>query len=262
MSAEMRLETITPEKASEWLKHNKSNRALSSGHVARLAAAITAGEWKLNGESIKFNGTQLVDGQHRLNAIIRAGIPVKSYVVRGLESDVFDTLDQGKVRSLGDILSVTGEKNCVTLASATRWFWVLKNKTTVGACSSITNATMCEFLQKHPGLRESVDFVRKTDMQNISISRGILSAFHFAFSEKDKEAADRFIVRVLAGEGIDRAMPEYKLRSAILDQSKSAKKLHVNQMATLIAKTWNACRSGKPLKQLKVSQDETRPELI
>lgn len=262
MSAEMRLETITPEKASEWLKHNKSNRSLSSSNVAKLAAAITAGQWRLNGESIKFNGVSLVDGQHRLNAIIRAGIPVKSYVVRGLESDVFDTLDQGKSRSLGDLLSVAGEKNYATLASAIRWCWVLETETTVGNCSNVTNATMHEFLLSHPKLRDSVAFVRSADDRTLGISIGMVSGFHYVFSEKDKAFADRFISRIMIGEDIDRTMPEYKLRSALLTQASAAKKLHVNQVATLVAKTWNAARSGKPLKQLKVAADEARPKLI
>ena len=105
MATEMRKENITPSKAAEYLKANRSNRPVNRKHVERLARAISNGEWLINGESIKWNCSDLIDGQHLLLAVIMANKPIETYVVRGLQDAAFDSLDQGKSRSLGDILA-------------------------------------------------------------------------------------------------------------------------------------------------------------
>ena len=80
----IRVETITPERATQILAtQNTGNRSISRRHVAVLAEEIKAGRWKLNGDTICFNGSRLIDGQHRLSAIAASGIPVESLVVYG-----------------------------------------------------------------------------------------------------------------------------------------------------------------------------------
>lgn len=62
-------EVITPERAAEMLSKNKSNRKINQANVRRIADDMLTGNYKLNGETIKFyaDGT-LADGQHRLTA--------------------------------------------------------------------------------------------------------------------------------------------------------------------------------------------------
>ena len=89
----------------------QGNRPLRTSCIERYADIIKRGQWELNGETIKFDtsGT-LLDGQHRLSAVILAGMPIKSYVIRDLPRKVFDTLDTGKGRTGADVLSLRGEK--------------------------------------------------------------------------------------------------------------------------------------------------------
>lgn len=98
----VKLETITPKKAKEWLeKRNTYNRAMRPSWVATLVGYIKAGKWKMTGDSIKFakDGT-LLDGQHRLAACVESGVAIQSLVVYGLEEDMYAWLDQGKPRTL------------------------------------------------------------------------------------------------------------------------------------------------------------------
>ena len=114
--------TVTPTLAKDWLSKNTRNRRLSEAMVSRYAQAITAGEWMLNGEPIKFSKSgALIDGQHRLNACIRAGVPFSTYVIRGLNEDVFATLDMGKNRRTPDLISIEGGKHVITVAAAISW---------------------------------------------------------------------------------------------------------------------------------------------
>lgn len=106
---EMQLEKITPEIAQRYLKRNVSNyRKISKSKVAQYAQEMKAGRWQTNGESIAFDESgRLKNGQHRLAAIMMAGIPVEMVVVRGVDNDV-NIYDVGSCRSLAQIAQANG----------------------------------------------------------------------------------------------------------------------------------------------------------
>lgn len=87
----IREESVTPTLAASYLAMNKLNRDRSSGHVRRLADAMLSGAWKENGDTIVFNCGRLIDGQHRLAAIIESGVTVKMLIVEGVDADAFTT---------------------------------------------------------------------------------------------------------------------------------------------------------------------------
>lgn len=105
------IEFIWPQKAAEMLENNLNNRKVSQNVVDLFARDMANKEWELNGESIKFdrNG-RLIDGQHRLLAIIKAGVSVQTFVVRGLSPKTIYTQDTGRRRSLKDAFDVEGIK--------------------------------------------------------------------------------------------------------------------------------------------------------
>lgn len=74
------LTTVTPEDAKWLLNYHKVKmRPIDWGNVDRLAEKMKNGTWNPKSDrGISFRHTGvLVDGQHRLNAIIKAGIPVE-----------------------------------------------------------------------------------------------------------------------------------------------------------------------------------------
>src|SRR5256885_4562153 len=74
-----RVVTITPKKAAEYLERNTANRPLSAKTVRDFAAAMRRGEWQVTHQGIAFDTTRaLVDGQHRLAAIVQADVPVQA----------------------------------------------------------------------------------------------------------------------------------------------------------------------------------------
>ena len=77
------VEKITPELAKKYLANNKINRGLNKNSVAKYATSMQEGRWKLNGEPIQFNcdGT-LINGQHRLQACVRADTSFDTLVAR------------------------------------------------------------------------------------------------------------------------------------------------------------------------------------
>jgi len=112
-----RLVLITPTLAKQYLLQNKDNRKLRAPIIKKYASFMEKGEWILNDQSISFdvNG-RLLNGQHRLNAVILSGITIKSFVTRNLPEDSFKYLDVGASRSQGDIHKMS--KYCAALISS------------------------------------------------------------------------------------------------------------------------------------------------
>ena len=94
-----RVQTITPSRAAGLLAANTTNRPLSRAVVRSFAEAMRRGDWVVTHQGIAFdvNGV-LVDGQHRLAAIIEADLPVAVTVFTDVGEGAFDVLDTGKRR--------------------------------------------------------------------------------------------------------------------------------------------------------------------
>ncbi len=100
---------VTPEMARDWLANQAVNRTIIWGWVHFLCSEMKAGDWLSDGvECISFNvDNKLIDGQHRLLALLEFGEPICMAVALG----VTDYLGLQKPRTLPDILQIRkGEK--------------------------------------------------------------------------------------------------------------------------------------------------------
>jgi hypothetical protein len=96
---------VTPEMAAAWLTANTANRAVRRSHAVSLARLMRAGEWRLTHQGVAFDRSgHLIDGQHRLLAIVEAGVPVEILVFVDCPDDTFGALDRGLKRQLRDDL--------------------------------------------------------------------------------------------------------------------------------------------------------------
>ena len=114
------VQKITPQKARVMLKNNPSNRKVNDRHVTKLATSMRAGDWKDNGQSIVFSQQgALMDGQHRLHAIIESETPIKMLVVEGADNDAVLTIDSGKARNLADSFEIYGHSYSTAKSNVT-----------------------------------------------------------------------------------------------------------------------------------------------
>lgn len=106
---DVKLETITPAVAEKYLEKNLCNRHVREGWVSELANIIKMGRWKIVHQGIGFDKMgKLIDGQHRLLAIIKAELPVDMYVARGLDETTREVVDTQAKRTPADILRIHG----------------------------------------------------------------------------------------------------------------------------------------------------------
>jgi len=112
--------TITPQIAAEWLTLNKYNRPLSKVHVKRLENEIINGRWQEDSnDCITFDTDGfLVNGQHRLTAILNSQMTVNAYVMFNASKTVWDISVGEKQRNLRDNI------HHGNLAGDTNWKYV------------------------------------------------------------------------------------------------------------------------------------------
>lgn len=107
---------VTPDMASNWLTMNKNNRKVLKERVREYAQAMLAGRWSLTHQGIAFDTAgNLLDGQHRLMAIVMAGIPIEMNVTFGVEHKDGEVLeiDVGRNRTYKNIVEMTGNNDRV-----------------------------------------------------------------------------------------------------------------------------------------------------
>ena len=101
------VELVTPDVAAKWLTTSKGNRTIRQHAVVAYADAMARGEWHVNDAGIGFDAEgHLINGHHRLMAVVSAGCSVKMLVCRNLEREAIGTIDCGRPRTLGDRLSL------------------------------------------------------------------------------------------------------------------------------------------------------------
>lgn len=107
------IEVITPEVASNFLQKNYCNRPVSSSHVARLARTMEAGQFRHTHQGIAFDSNgNLVDGQHRLLAILASNTTQTLHVTRGIPTNSLSSIDcQSRPRTVSDSLAMEGSKH-------------------------------------------------------------------------------------------------------------------------------------------------------
>lgn len=112
-------EVITPEIAKEMLKKNLPyNRAISKRTVDLFVSDMKAGLWYEDTAAtiaISEKG-YLLDGQHRLTALVQYGKPLCMLVARDVNEAAFEYIDNGKVREPWQFMDGPQVKNRQAMA--------------------------------------------------------------------------------------------------------------------------------------------------
>jgi len=96
---------VTPTMAQRWLDEcNTQNRCKRGWWLEALCAAMLRGEWITTHQGIAFAASgRLLDGQHRLEAIVKSGMAIEMLVVYGLDDAAFGAIDTGVKRTISDL---------------------------------------------------------------------------------------------------------------------------------------------------------------
>lgn len=197
------VEMIDQQKADEYLKKRGHNRPLSPAHLLDLEGRQRRGEWKLNAaDAIVFDeNDELRNGQHRLQMVLATGIPMEAIVVKNAPADAFMVYDDGRKRSIGDVLFINGEKESLLLGEALKHIFAYLSRAQPGQSASKQQLT--DLLQQHPTIRNTIA-IDVSLFQKGQMDRPIIAGMHWLFRQADQERADRFMEQYITGLDYDR----------------------------------------------------------
>ena len=259
------LMSITPDLAMKWLKRNHINRPIQRKHVQALVAAIRDGQWDdANGETIIFGATgNLLDGQHRLTAVVEAQHQIVSLVVFGVEESKRGTIDTGNRRLLGHFMGMMGKKNGITLAATLSYLHAWEEGTLLADQHGLPFKTYQEgmaFYAAHPGIEDSVSIAKNRVSPLISGAQGCM--LHWLFAQKDAKLAQVWVDTLHDGREREGYENFFVLRERLIKQHRLRDKLHVLECSVYAIKAWNATRRGVPIRVFKWFGTEPIPKII
>jgi len=266
-------ESVSPSTALEYLECNTKNRPIKQKHVDRLAEDMREDRWNQDGAPIRFgkDGT-LLDGQHRLLALVKAKKTIRFIVVRGLDKEAFTTIDTGSKRSTSDALHIKGEKNYSILAGALGVVvQYLKTGALIrGASGSMpTTSELVETLGAAPEIRLSVNHVvanknsgaKSGGTSAMLMSPTLMAGIHYLFADKNRPLADLWVTGMAKGFDSE-ANPSFSmLRERLIGNTMAKAKLPREYIAAICVKAWNSERSGNHVKTLRYSDEEGFPNI-
>ena len=218
---------------------------------------MAAGRWAVNGEPIIIaDDDGLNDGQHRLHAVVAAGITIDAIVVRGVAADTFDTLGAARVRSAGDVIALCGGQHVNVAAAAARMAlnFSLGRQLRFGA----TRKEITDYWAAHPYVQTAAGIAHN---HRGHLSASALAAVIFLANERgffDEQIAD-FLDGVQTGAGLPKGDPRLTLREwATNERLRGRGAVAASTAFSAIARAWTAFARGEQLKLIKPTSYPTQ----
>ena len=246
-------EFITPIIAKKYLERNTFNRRISQPILLRYTNDMISGKWKEDTyEPIKIseNG-RILDGQHRLLAIVKSNCSIYVHVAYNVDESVFDVLDTGKVRNASDCFFVAGVKLANSLPSIMSYYNLLEEGRTNGVQIN-HRSTNAELLQQY--------YEDELFWQNIGrisynlyvsfakiLPSSIIGGFYAHFYKLNPDKAEMFMNQLCTGLDVSNKSI-HMLRKKLMQDKMSPRKMLPNLKMALIIKTWNYFINGANMK--------------
>jgi hypothetical protein len=253
----LRTVEVTPLMADWLLSHNSNNRKLRPKAVDAFAALMRAGRFRGLASppiQVSWEGV-LLDGQHRLHAIVETGATQTMYLREGVDPADFDAIDNGGagVRNANDLLGRTGIANgnaLAAVANLVRLFDTRPHVTWSGSTTgrlSVQDAT-AEVRRQAKEYIEAQSYGSRVKEARVQGSTFAAIAFIVARQSEQMGQFDEFTKQVATGEMLASDAPAYVLRRWSLQRESGGNN---TQAAFIIAaKAWNSHRNGDRVTKL------------
>ncbi|MFD4789315.1 hypothetical protein ACFWN1_20110 [Streptomyces sp. NPDC058459] len=262
---------MTVELAAELLSRENFNRRLNRGHVATLAASMVRGHWQVTHQGIALDGPlatgSVIDGQHRLHAVVEAGVAVPMLVFEHVSRDTFRVLDTGQRRTAADALSLKGESNSQLLASTVRHVHLYLNVPVgqwIGPKARMTNDQILEALEKDPdGYREAAAVGRKLGPKALIIPTAAAVGYYVTVDgSTPRTRVDEWLSGVASGANLSGGDPRLALCRTLINARGrgNQRRRSTRAQSGLYVKAWNHWMEGDEITELKMAKNQRLPK--
>lgn len=265
---------ITPELAKDILEnHNNLNRNRNKEHVKALLNNMKQGTWRFNGDTIRFDrGGELIDGQHRLAALVEFGKPLPMIVVKGFDKETMRTIDQEiKPRNLADLFKINGVKYTTDVSATINRFFAMggTNSFVSSNRSSKVSGTSGNLIRKttidakyneyfaNPDLWDDIVLYARRCYKNTRLLRtsdigGMYAFLYLRMHHSDEEIRGFFDRLCFTETDIDVIN---RLRDLLIRDLVSKAPMTSFVKSQYLVKTWNYYIKGKDVKVLSYNKN-------
>lgn len=238
---------ITVSIAKKMLEGHENYRGLDLRRVIQYANDMQRGDWDECGQPILFDeNNNLIDGQHRLHAVIRSGCSIKFWVIYGVRG--VETIDTHKPRTLRNLLERQKYPKAQLVSAALQYVlaWEVTGKLSRDTGSSYpSRKTLLACLERHPRLHEYC--AQNKALTSLGLSNAFTSALRYVLVRSSSEdVAFQFLGELAIGEMLQKTSPVFQLRTRLIrNKERGAIKVSPRTVIALVTKAWNLWVSGQ-----------------
>jgi hypothetical protein len=242
---------VTPEMADTWLVGMRVQRRLRKGNLAKLVRIIETGKWLLMPHGLVFSGAgRLLDGQHRLRAIVDTGKAQWLVLARGCPAEYYGMIGDAVAPKNGeDVLKAAGCAGYVSyVGNAVRMTWRASlGYSPFNEAQQPTNEELVETYLAH---RERIDegAMLAGRVRELCSSPGTLAYVLALALGTDAEETRRFVEGVQTGINLPEGDPALFLRNVWTDHRVKGIVRHRSDLATEAAVALNHHLRGRKLR--------------
>jgi len=258
---------ITPARAVHLLSKKHPNiRPLKEVKVRELSRELVQGKWIPNPIPIIFSDTgYLLNGQHRLNAVIRTGISVEEELRFGQDEALMKIIDTNLHRTAADDFHYEQIPQAARMAAAAFWVHRYLNNGMTGVTETYQRPSKSELLETyfaHPNLLKSATAGTRFTKGRLAAPT-LMTALHYICHEIDPVRADDFFLKLATGENLSSRSSVMHLRNLMLERRAGMRNFTDAELAAWVIQAWNSLRKGyKTAKFERRARNEEFPRAI
>jgi hypothetical protein len=254
--------TVTPAMAHDWLQFNTGNRKIQKNHIEVIKRDILKGNWMLNAQPICFTDDpidpagdaepRLLNGQHRLHAIIAADVPIDIPVATGIPEEAFATFDTHAKRTVRRAGNRVDDR---VLAAAAKLQWKEDNGLPLtGTGNSPSSTEILETLNEHPRLADGFARARRRGMVEIG-SAGVMTYFIYRVTREHAAWGEEFLDGIEYGANLGKDNPILGLRNVAKGRRGG---LSRGETLGMLVEHWNSFKAWKRKQEEQAGGEQSR----
>ncbi len=241
---QLRTRMITPERAEQMLRAHNYNSGCDPYSVRAKAKMMRDGRWRFNPRAeIKIDRAgRLIEGRHRLRAVVAAYRTIKCVVREGLPEYPYDELPAWRM------VRAAGFPHSVEMAGLAKR--LLREEISGGPFGhrqEVSTSQIVARVKADAQLREAAIAYRRYEWCTEFLSPGLLSYCWYKFHKMDAKRAATFFAKFERGTLLGENSPIYRGRAGLMKlRAKRGRRSFRTQakMLALVVKAWTMHLAG------------------
>ena len=280
---------ISPSDAKQLLSSNENNRQPSDVIIQKYRSDMENGVWQDSASQVQISKQgKLLNGQHRLRAIVESNTSQILTITEGLSKECFSVMDIGKGRTAKDALSILKVKNFKAAASIIRFYILWRDgiqpkdmkkdqsskEGNIPMVNRLTTNARFKGSSKAEQIRQVLEFaLENPNIEDIALKSTLfyskfkyfpassLGGFLIHASKlgyETKVMAEEFLQKLTSGVGLVEGDPILYMRMRIYKwvDDREWQVMGQGYKYQILLMTWNAYVSGKVIDRYKVKESD------